>query len=147
MTEPTTQHHVLVITDEGHGQRFAIECPGVSDFCRAWAECFEKGCPVRRDHIPASPTGPGCPEDCTVHGEDNEGDELEAHGQRHQYIYSVGGWCTPTVDCWLVGYGEIGDAATNLQLAGAPGRYPVRHGLENDEFLTLSLLETAEAAK
>jgi hypothetical protein len=125
--------HVLVVTEFEDKLWFKIECPGVTDACRAWAECHDDRC----DH------------DVLDKAMDDGDDEPELHGVRHRYIGDAHvGWGVPTNDCWPSTVGGVYDAAQEIRTDWAPGRYPVEHGVdaEYDEYLTLHLLDTTEGS-
>lgn len=122
MPEPSTEPHVLVVElDEMDVHEFKIECPGVSDDCRAWLECSENG--------------------CTVGVEDDIDNDVEAHGVRHHYVGGAHiGWGTPTDTCWPATSGEIVEAAYAIRTDWIRGRYPICCDLdEHEEHLVLTL--------
>lgn len=68
----TQRPHVLVISETEDGERqYAVECPEVTNQCRAWLECRQ----------------PGCDKD-----ELDENDGL-GHGVQHQEV--AGSWSLP----------------------------------------------------
>lgn len=117
--------HILVIAPpiaEGHYPRVTVECPGVTDSCRAWDECMEAGC---RD-----------PEDDVL---DKLCNEEPVHGVVHERIGGVG-WCTPTERCWP----QTTDVAEALEgMEPPPGRYTFRWSVEDDEYIVVHDLQPA----
>jgi hypothetical protein len=136
----TAPHVLVVFVDEADVHEFAIECPGVTDACRAWLECVEKHCTARQEHAE------DCRADCNRHNDSSE-DEPVAHGRRHRYIGGAFvGWGTPSDDCYPVTCGQIVEAAYSIRTDWVRGRYPVEHGLDpNGEYLTLKLLDDQPA--
>lgn len=108
--------HVLVVTktsDIGEGLdeiEYTLECPGVSDACRAWVVC-------------------GCPE--SEFSEELDGSPLDddpaAHGVEH--VYGEGEWNRPTDDCFYTGADYLPEAVQEMfrvaRREPASGRYAV----------------------
>lgn len=120
------ERHVMVVEPplgEGFVPVVRIECPGVTDDCRAWDECMESGC--RR------------PDDETL---DRLSDEQPVHGQVHVRISDLG-WCVPTSNCWLQTT-DASDEADGLD----PGRYVFDWRCEDGEYLVLSNVARLDAA-
>lgn len=112
-----TAEHVLVITPDSDGPddnepyySYAVECPGVTDDCRAW-----KGCEV-------------CPREMTDEQDDDLWDDGEAHGEEHRKIQ--GEWMVPTASCFVAGFDELYESARYLDLPA--GRWPVAFTVEDD---------------
>lgn len=97
--------HTLIVTETikngAAAQKIAAECPGVTDHCRSLGLCEQPGCDL----------------------EDEESDEVEAHGQQHIWVDDADGWYVPTADCYLVGHVYLHAAAGLLDLPA--GRHPV----------------------
>lgn len=133
MAEP----HVLVVgepLDPDLIPQFEVECPGVTDDCRMWAECAVSGCPPFTQGTEA---------------EDEAIDEggYTAHGVEHKRL--TVGWCVRTEQCFIRDHDELPDAVNDL-FGGwdraALGRYPVRinwSDAQDDTELHLELLEAA----
>lgn len=110
MAEP----HVLVVENpEGDMARpwsYRVECPGVTDDCRAWAECRADAWPCNADRERVDVYDELCQTDWTAHGVDHQWAENRP-------------W-TPTGDSLVVVHPQAWDAADELELPG-PGRYAV----------------------
>lgn len=121
-----TTVHTLVVTrseeDAGYPD-YAVECPGLSDGCRAWQVCGPCSARVATDEA----------------FDDELVEEGEAHGVEHQRL--MGEWMVPTQACLVVTHDYLWDAAN--WITRAPGRYPVVATFEDDgEFLVLELAES-----
>lgn len=96
MAMPTP--HTLTITETTEGgvteRSYTVDCPGVTDHCRALRLCEQPGCDL----------------------DDLEHDEAEAHGQHHIWIDDADGWYVPTTNCYLVDHDLLPDATESLGL-------------------------------
>lgn len=123
--------HTLIITvtpgadptEVDHWQEFAVDCPGVTDACRAWQECQVAGCPANA-------------------GNSNVLWEVSdvSHGQEHRHINDA--WMTATDRCYLLDADELPDVAETLATKPElpPGRYEVVHSFDDGaiEYLELA---------
>lgn len=116
----TTAPHVLVITGEEDHRDYDIECPGVTDDCRAYGGC-------------------NCPESRDQHG-DALWDNAEAHGVEHKHI--DGEWMRPTDQCYVSTSDNLPDVCEELakreQLG--PGRHPIDFDYQGEGWYELQLL-------
>ena len=100
---------------------YAIECPGVTDACRAWWEC-------RETHT----------EDDLYRMEEEE----PIHGVLHQLV--AGMWSTPGTECFV----QIADSVPEegeYVSKGAPGRYLVDFDFGDPGEVYLHEIKPAEA--
>lgn len=107
--------------------RYDIECPGVTNSCRAWDEC-------RTCYVPRVGISSDVKDQLEQHG--------EAHGQPHQYI--DGRWMTPTSHCYVAGHDALSEEGSYIA-NGQPGRWPVAHEVGDGTELYLHVLKPAEA--
>jgi hypothetical protein len=96
--------HILVVTvayEDGDGfveYDYELLCPGVTNHCRAYLECF----------------GADCNERELQESIDRGDDPVMAHGKAHKYIDL--GWCVPTDYCLYAASDQLDDAAGQLGL-------------------------------
>lgn len=103
-----SSEHILVVIandDEPEYPDYRVECPGVTESCRAWREC-------------------GCPESAS----DDFWDIAEAHGVEHARIDGV--WMVRSDRCFVVTADDMHEAAQDLGLP--EGRWPIRFTVEDD---------------
>lgn len=99
-----TPHVLIVDRVEPSGVvRWRIECPGITDACRAWTECT--------DCTPADQTRL------------DEG-ATEAHGAHHTPIADLDAYCVPNGECLLADPAASDEAIHELGIT-TPGRYDV----------------------
>lgn len=124
-----TNPHLLVVetsdNENWNGYSYRVECPGVTDTCRAWLECLEPGCP------PFAP-------DTEAEEQAQDDGEFVNHGDIHEQV--CGMWCVATSDCYIATHYDLWDAAADLGVPG-PGSYPVRGASDGEGELTLQLVE------
>lgn len=121
-SQPTVRPpHILTIAEVDGGLRYSIECPGVTNACRAWVDCpkFGKEC------------------DDDLLDEDNV-----AHGVEHQWI--DGDWMIPTEECLVAVHDHLDDALDTY--SPVPGRYPVDHDFGDGSELYLTIRDRPEPA-
>jgi hypothetical protein len=115
----TTQPHILIVTGTPTDDdlSYTVECPGVTDACRAWRECTT------------------CPRPLPADAEDALWDDREAHGVEHQHLDAT--WMVPTGECFLATAEDMWDAGRALGLPA--GRWPVDFTVEDDIWLHLAV--------
>jgi hypothetical protein len=106
----------------------SIECPGVTDSCMAYVECF-------RDHGDWDL-------DEMIEKADSDGG-VEMHGEWHKYVMG-GGLCVETKNCWV----QVADSADAIDYAFhkakrtiEPGRYPIDFGCPDFGEIEIFLLD------
>ncbi|MFG3710824.1 hypothetical protein [Micromonospora sp. NPDC047730] len=120
MSEARLGPHVLVVSEVDGKRWHVIECPGVTDACRAWVDC-----PQRDEE----------------HNDDALEDDPVAHGVEHRWI--DGDWMVRTDDCLVRTHMYAGEIAAELNLP--PGRHPVGHDFGDGTEYELSVLDPAGA--
>jgi len=119
-----TPLHTVVVTQAGGHRRYAVECPGLTDWCVSWEVC------------PACERKP------------DDDDELEqtgeAHGARHRRTSE--GWSVMSGECFYATGDYTSDAVQDLDLT-EPGRYPVRCAVEDEFYPVFRLAGEADAMK
>jgi hypothetical protein len=113
-----TVHTLVVTLDDEDSVDYEVECPGISDDCRAWRVCTPCSSRAATDD----------------QFNDELYDEEEMHGVEHQRL--MGEWMVPTEACLVVTHDYLWDSASYV--TREPGRYPVVATFEDDgEFLVL----------
>lgn len=112
--------HVLVVTEVDGKRWYAVECPGVTNDCRAWVSCDQFG------------------RQCD---DDTLDEDQSAHGVEHHWI--DGDWMVPTDDCLARTHFYLAEVASDLNLP--PGRHPVRYDFGDGSEFNLSVLDAAGA--
>lgn len=127
-------HHVVIEVDEAYAERFphadaeyrwSIECSDPQG-CKGWIECNE-------DHDGCDPDD----EDSVMF--DRHDDEVEIHGQTHEW-HGMHGWVLDHPGCPVQGYGaDLPDGLHPMQ----PGRWEVEEEWDDTD-LYLELITPRE---
>jgi hypothetical protein len=128
---PELKPHVLIVThtvyppelpgeEEFVETEYALECPGVTDQCRAWLDCVEPGCAERRQ-VAA----------------DRGDDPVVVHGREHRFIDI--GWAMKTDRCLYADSDHLSEVASALGLPA--GRHLVDVDYRGDGEIDLIVLE------